>query len=425
MADAFREIGSLTPSRRAASIIVRMAVPIRSTVHAALASRLTLFRGGKVYAPEPLGVCDILVDDGVILAVEEDIAAKHDLGGAGVVDLHGMVVVPGFVDNHCHVLGGGGADGYQSRVPGLTADEFLAAGITTVIGMLGLDATTRHLEGLLAHVRGLREGGMSAYMLSGATPSHPVPALTTSPAHDMFLVEEVIGAGEVSLSELGYLFDSYGSGSQYVAALASELWLMARLTGKAGIVCLQIPPHGSAALLPLFDIVETTGIPREQFIPSHVNQSPRLPEHAIAWASLGGYVDIGVNYAPARGFEKAVPPADALRQLLDAGAPLDRIMFSTDGGGRIRLADEGGEERGSRIMTPRTLLEQFTALARSGWKLAELAQWFASVPARALRLEHKGHVAPGHDADFLAFTRDCELSRVVSAGRVRLPAEGV
>lgn len=62
-----------------------------------------LLRGGRVLAMDASldlpAVCDVLVDGGVIAAVEPDIEAV----GSTVIDARNMIVIPGFVEVHWHM----------------------------------------------------------------------------------------------------------------------------------------------------------------------------------------------------------------------------------------------------------------------------------------------------------------------------------
>ena len=75
---------------------------------------LKLITGAHVYAPEPLGPMDVLVAGGVIACVQ---AGALDLGRAEAdrIDGRGKLLVPGFIDSHVHILGGGGEGGYATR----------------------------------------------------------------------------------------------------------------------------------------------------------------------------------------------------------------------------------------------------------------------------------------------------------------------
>ncbi len=63
--------------------------------------------------------------------------------GADVTDASACFVIPGLVDMHVHITGGGGEAGPASRTPESTLSAFLDAGITTVVGLLGTDCFTR------------------------------------------------------------------------------------------------------------------------------------------------------------------------------------------------------------------------------------------------------------------------------------------
>jgi hypothetical protein len=131
-------------------------------------------------------VADLLVTGDRIVAIERDLVVPS---GADVVDGTGQCVVPGFIDNHMHTLGGGGEVGPSSRGPRLHAARLIACGITCGVGLLGADGVSRRLEDLYAHTLGLREEGMGAYMLTGSYDAPP-PTLTGSVQRDVFLLEE-------------------------------------------------------------------------------------------------------------------------------------------------------------------------------------------------------------------------------------------
>ena len=75
----------------------------------------TLIKGGRVIDPANNidKIADVLVEDGKIAAVGEELAAD----GAEVVEAAGKVVCPGFIDMHVHL-----------REPGQEAKEDFASG---------------------------------------------------------------------------------------------------------------------------------------------------------------------------------------------------------------------------------------------------------------------------------------------------------
>lgn len=88
-----------------------------------------LIENGEVYGPEPLGRVSVLLNGSQILKVG--------------------IVTPGFIDPHQHLLGGSGEDGFSSQTPEISISEIIAAGITTVVGCLGVDTTMKTMPGLL------------------------------------------------------------------------------------------------------------------------------------------------------------------------------------------------------------------------------------------------------------------------------------
>ena len=72
---------------------------------------LKLWKNCDVYAPAHLGRRDILMEGGVIAAVEPDLRRWESAPEIEIRDLAGAVVCPGLIDLHVHVTGGGGEQG--------------------------------------------------------------------------------------------------------------------------------------------------------------------------------------------------------------------------------------------------------------------------------------------------------------------------
>lgn len=115
--------------------------PLLGSAHAPL----LLIKNGNLYAPAARGKSSILVGGGAIISIMRDEFPIENLTGLGVrvVDAAGGYVVPGLVDIHVHVTGGGGEMGPASRTPEGTLGELLDAGITTLVGVLGTDCVSR------------------------------------------------------------------------------------------------------------------------------------------------------------------------------------------------------------------------------------------------------------------------------------------
>src|SRR5215203_475077 len=126
-------------------------------------------RGGEVYSPSPLGRASVLALNGTIARVGEvDAGAAEVLGvPVEIVDASDCIVVPGLIDPHVHLIGGSGEQGYSSATPEIFLNELIAAGVTTVIGCLGVDTTMKNMAALVGKAKALQEQGITAYVYSG------------------------------------------------------------------------------------------------------------------------------------------------------------------------------------------------------------------------------------------------------------------
>ena len=112
----------------------------------------------ELYAPERVGARSLLIGGGKLLRVLNPGERAPDGWNVRSVDCGGRSVVPGFVDSHVHITGGGGESGARSKVPALQLSRYTRCGVTSVVGLLGTDDTTRSTAELLARAR-TRGGG--------------------------------------------------------------------------------------------------------------------------------------------------------------------------------------------------------------------------------------------------------------------------
>ena len=354
---------------------------------------LTLITNAEVFAPERLGRRDVLIAGTRVAAVSASIPLQGE--AMEVVDAGGAWLLPGFVDALTHPCGGGGEGGFANRTPEIEFDGFVRAGVTTPVGALGTDSLTRSLEVLFGKVMELRERGLSARMLCGSYRMPPV-TLTGDVARDLLLIEPVIGAGEVAIAD--------HRSSQPTAAelrrLAAEVQLGGTLSGKRGTVLVHVG-EGEAGLALLEEALRGSDLPRRLFYPTHVNRNGVLLRQAIEFSRRGGYVDITVATTPEFIAGGEVPPLEALRRAIEAGAPPERLTLSSDAGGSLPLYRDG-ELIGLEAASPAVLLELLQTALRDESDLVDAV--IASLtrnPADAYGLAAKGRVATGCDADLL------------------------
>ena len=109
---------------------------------------LTLFKNANIYTPDFIGVKDVLTGGKTILAIQENISVPADLE-VEIIECSGLNLVPGLIDSHVHITGGGGEGGPATRMPELEISMMIDGGVTTVIGCLGTDGITRTVESVL------------------------------------------------------------------------------------------------------------------------------------------------------------------------------------------------------------------------------------------------------------------------------------
>ncbi len=70
-------------------------------------SAMTLLLNADVYAPEHLGHQHILIGGGTLLYIGRDRPSFPAYLGVEEIDLEGRRVIPGLIEGHCLITGGG------------------------------------------------------------------------------------------------------------------------------------------------------------------------------------------------------------------------------------------------------------------------------------------------------------------------------
>jgi beta-aspartyl-dipeptidase (metallo-type) len=368
---------------------------------------LQLITNAHVFAPEDRGVCHLLVGGGRILGISKNI---DDLAspGARQIDVGGRRLIPGFIDGHAHVTGGGGESGFKSRVPPVALGRFTTAGVTSVVGVLGTDDTTRDTRSLVAQTRGLREEGLGAWCHTGGYHIPPV-TLTGSVRDDIVFIDPVIGVGEVAVSD----HRSSQPTTDEILRLASEAHVAGLLSGKAGILHLHLG-DGERGLSLVRDALDQSELPARVFNPTHINRKKALFEEALELARRGSTVDI--TAFPVDENEDAWAADVALLRYLDSGAPADRITISSDGGGCLPVFNDQGEITEMDIGKPVMLAITLKTLLDQGQSLERVLPAFTSNVASILRLHDKGRVREGGSADLIVLDDQHDIDDVMVAG---------
>lgn len=350
---------------------------------------LTLIEHGEIYAPERIGGGSILIADDRILHVGEiDRRAVEALGlDVEVVDAAGRVIVPGFIDPHAHIIGGSGEKSYSSRTPAFGITEIVRHGTTTIVGTLGADTTTRTMEGLLAQAKLLKEEGMTAFVWSGGY--HIPPAtLTGSIRSDLVLIEEVIGAGEIAVSDQR----SPQPDPDALMKIIVDAHVGGMLSGKAGVTHFHIGP-GRDRMGPLRELFEQYEIEPESVYFTHIERTEELLDEAIELIGRGAWGDIDTSEGEL---------AKWLRCYLEHGGDPERLTVSSDADG---------------TSTGNLYQELVRCVHEHGFRLEEMLPFVTTNTARVLKLPRKGRVAAGMDADLVLMdARSLDITDVLVRG---------
>lgn len=378
---------------------------------------MLLLSGAECFDPQPRGTSDILIGGGEILSIgASDENAETDALRAEVehVDIRGKLVFPGLVDALTHPCGGGGEGGFGNRTPEIDAETFLQAGVTSPIGALGTDDIGRSLEVLYGNVMGLRAKGLRAFMYTGAY-RVPSPTLTGEISRDVFLIDPVIGTGEVAVA------DHRGTqpSAHELRRLAAQTQLGGILAGAGGTVMVHVGA-GPSRLALLREAIDGSDLAARVLYPTHVNRSLELLDEAASWARKGGFVDVTVSTTPELIAGGDITAADALRRLLDAGAPPERVTCSSDGGGSLPVY-RNGELVGLTAASPTCLAALLGDLYKTSAELFPVAlAAMTANPAHALNLPDVGRLLPGRRADLVVFDpATAQVDAVITAGRWR------
>jgi beta-aspartyl-dipeptidase (metallo-type) len=375
---------------------------------------MLLLRNADVFAPEPLGVQDLLLGGGRVLWLGQGLDALPTALAATteVIDLEGRRLIPGLIDGHVHVTGGGGEAGFSTRVPPVPLTRFTTAGVTTVVGLLGTDDVARSTRDLVAAVNALREEGLNAWAYTGGYHVPPT-TLTGSVRADLVFIEPLLGVGEVAISDHRSSQPTYDE----ILRLAADAHVAGLMTGKAGILHLHLG-DGPRGLDLVRRAMAESEIPARVFNPTHVNRRRGLFDEAIELARAGCTVDI--TAFPVEEGEDAYGAAEALQRYLASGAPPERVTISSDAGGCLPCFDADGRVCSMDVGSAGALLGSMRELLGAGMALETMLPAFTSNPARLLRLSDKGRIAAGADADLVALDATGGADTVIIRGAVHV-----
>lgn len=351
---------------------------------------LKLIENGEIFAPEPLGKNSVLISNDTILKVGK--VSRKSVESLGVemeiIDAKNCLVTPGFIDPHQHLLGGSGEDGFSSQTPEISATEIISAGITTVVGCLGVDTTMKTMTGLLAKAKALKEEGLNAFAWSGGY-NVPPTSITNEVRNDILFIEEIIGAGEIAVSDKRSTEPDF----HQLAHLVHDAYVGGMLSRKSGRTHFHVG-DGPRRIKLLFELIEKDDVSPEWLYPTHITRSEELMKDAIELAKKGGFVDIDT---------------------VDESLPKWLKFYSENGGDMKNLTVSSD----SSITSPNNLFQQIQqCLIEQNFSIEEILSLVTLNTANALKLKLKGEIKAGNAADILVLEKETfKLRDVISSGK--------
>jgi len=373
---------------------------------------MILIKNIEVFQPDYLGVKDILIAGEKIVAVEDEIDIKSIKNiGIITIDGTGKKAIPGLIDAHVHIAGAGGEGGPSTRTPEMKLSSMLDGGITTIVGCLGTDGFTRSLESVLMKVKSLKSQGVSAFMYTGSY-QIPTPTFFGDVGKDIALIEEVIGVGEIALSD----HRSSCPTTDELIRLVEHARVGGMLGGKAGIANIHMG-DAKNPFRPIYDAIAKSELKLTQFFPTHCNRNHYIFEDSKTYGKQG-YVDLTASSYPYDP-ENEIKPSKAIVELLKSGVPLEHITMTSDGNGSLPNFDKNGNLTSIDMGLPLSIFtELIETVTMENLPMEKAVKVVTSNVASILKLKNKGNITTGKDADIVILDKDYRITDLIARGQL-------
>lgn len=368
---------------------------------------MILIKNIEVYTPEYIGVKDVLIINDKIVLIEDSIHKFNEK--VNVIDGKGKKLIPGFIDNHVHITGGGGEGSFKTRVPEITLSKLIECGTTTVVGLLGTDSITRNIENLVSKAKSLKEEGISVYTLTGSY-GYPPVTITNSVRKDIAFIDEIIGV-KIALSD----HRSSSITCDELARLASDARVAGMMSGKAGIVTAHMG-NGENGIGLINEVLEKTEIPVKTIRPTHVNRKRKLLLESFDYAKKGGIIDLTC------GMSEEMSPSNVIMEAEKMGVPLENITVSSDGYGSWSNYDAAGNMLEIGVSSVSSLYNEFKNMVNNlNFSVENALRFFTVNVSEALEIyPKKGVIQENSDADVVIVNEEMNIVSVIANGKLML-----
>lgn len=320
-----------------------------------------------------------------------------------IIDAHNNYVIPSYIDNHEHIIGGGGEDGFISKIDEMSSIDILKNGVTTVVGVLGTDTLTRSVENLVSKAKAFNCDDLTAFCLTGGY-QYPSPTITGSVGKDIVFINEIIGA-KIAISD----HRCYNPNKDDLIKLLSEIRVAALIAKKVGILNIHVG-WGKGNMDVLFDILNETNIPINTIRPTHITNNEKVFEQAMELTRKNGYMDITID-------ENLEKTYHYLKRVYEMG-DINYITMSTDANGSCPIWDKGkvlGMKKSDNSII-HGLVKYL--ICKQNYSVNDAIRFVTTNPSRALGLLRKGSIKLNNDADMIIMDNDYNIDTVISKGKI-------
>ncbi|MBQ6849625.1 MAG: beta-aspartyl-peptidase [Oscillospiraceae bacterium] len=379
-----------------------------------------LIKNGHVYSPEDLGVKDILLWEDRVIKIGEDLKIPEGFEGKEF-DLSGKIIIPGIVDTHVHITGGGGEGGFTTRTSEITFEEIAEAGVTTLVGVLGTDGYARRVEDVLVKCMALREEGFDCYFLTGSY-TFPITTMRGSVAEDIIFNEYCLGTGEVAHC------DHRGSLMRYeeFTRLAADTRNGARLAGIKGVLNIHLGNYSDPADFFIRACEEDITF-RPLIVPTHVTRKYDVFDSCLKFLEYGGQIDITAG-SDGDASQKSYGSVEGLEIIYKKYGTLDRVTMTSDGNGSAPIWDELGNMIGMGKGSSKVLLADLKKATKNGIiPFEETLRTITTIPAEVYGLKNSaGKIVENGTANFAVLDENLDLVETILNGkRVWIKGKGI
>ncbi|WP_341357287.1 beta-aspartyl-peptidase [Rossellomorea sp. y25] len=368
----------------------------------------TLIKQTELYTPTYLGKKDVLLSGNRLVKIDDEITITGI--EVPVIDGSDTYCVPGLIDRHVHITGGGGEGGFSTSTPEVQLSSLVQNGITTVVGLLGTNDLARNSKSLLAKAKSLKEEGMNAYILTGGY-GYPPTTITGEVRDDILFIDEVLGL-KLAIEDHR---SSYVT-TEELKRMAAHVRVASMLAKKPGFVHLHMG-DGKGLYESIYQILKETDLPISLFSPTHINRNERLLDASVEFARRGGLIDVTSNINLVKG-DKVYTPAKTISYLREHGVDLNQITVSSDANGSLPVFNEEGQLTGLGVAGFEPNLETLKELVlHEGISLEKALLPFTVNPAKGLGLyPDRGQLGENAYADVVLLDKQLTVRDVFING---------